>query len=184
MTALPDNPGGLIWTFHRLYPFSCAAVTCRRPGPHTKVSCETAMKVRAKAGPAQKPNINRTPYGNHQSGPQADSVNSLVASGWSTADLSLHCWSHNPSNRRVVASAGPFVGCLTASETSGSRSSDRPMPTGAPRCQPTLNLLQPRPARLRTRVGTGSAAACCSPAHWPWPWLRSASRGSRDWARC
>ena len=43
------------------------------PGASSKVLCETAMQVRAKAGPAQKPNINRTPYGNHQSGPQADS---------------------------------------------------------------------------------------------------------------
>jgi len=43
------------------------------PGASSKVSNEMTMKGRAKAGPAQKPNINRTPHGNQQSGPQADS---------------------------------------------------------------------------------------------------------------
>ena len=43
------------------------------PVASSKVLNEMTMKGRAKAGPAQKPNINRTPYGNHQSGPQADS---------------------------------------------------------------------------------------------------------------
>ena len=43
------------------------------PGASSKVSCEMAMKGRAKAGPAQKLTINRTPRENHQRGPQADS---------------------------------------------------------------------------------------------------------------
>ncbi len=73
MAALPDEPGRLIWTFHRLYPFSCAAVTGLIPEEVIPFDVEGESETQEEAGPAQEPSVNRTPRKNRQSDPQADS---------------------------------------------------------------------------------------------------------------